>query len=66
MRQSLSDLTKLQLFFLRRNCKGSAKFDYTIIDYKARGQAFSKGGGNVTVPAFHITWSRALARLLAV
>jgi hypothetical protein len=59
-------LQNCNCFFLGRNCKGSAKFDCTITDYEARGRAFSKGGGNVTVPAFHVTWSRALARLLAV
>ena len=42
---------------------GNYKIDYTITEYKARGRAFSKGGGNVTVLAFHVTWSRALARL---
>jgi len=31
----------------------------TIKEYKAQGQAFSKGGGNVTV--LHVMWSRALA-----
>jgi predicted oxidoreductase len=66
MRQSSGDRIKLQLLFLGRNCKGSTKFYCTITDYEARGQAFSKGGGNVTVPAFHVTWSRALARLPVV
>jgi hypothetical protein len=42
---------------------GNYEIDYTITEYEARGQAFSKGGGNVTVLAFHATWSRALARL---
>jgi len=39
------------------------EIDYTITEYEARGRAFSKGGGNITVLAFHITWSYALARL---
>jgi hypothetical protein len=30
--------------------------------YEARGRAYSEGGGNVTVLAFYVTWSRALAR----
>jgi len=42
---------------------GNYEIDYTITEYKARGQAFSKGGGNVTVLAFYVMWSRALARL---
>jgi hypothetical protein len=43
---------------------GNYKIDYTITEYKARGRAFSKGGGNITVLAFYVTWSRALARLV--
>jgi hypothetical protein len=36
---------------LRKNCE----IDYTITKCKARGRAYSKGGGNVTVLAFYIT-----------
>ena len=36
---------------------GNYEIDYIITKYKARGQAFSKGGGNITVLA-HITMSR--------
>jgi hypothetical protein len=40
---------------------GNYEINCTITEYEARGQAFSKGGGNITVLAFHVTWSRALA-----
>jgi hypothetical protein len=45
---------------------GNYEINCTITEYKARGRAFSKGGGNVTVLAFHVTWSHALARLAQV
>jgi hypothetical protein len=41
---------------------GYYEINCTITEYEARGRAFSKGGGNVTVLASHVTWSRALAR----
>jgi hypothetical protein len=36
---------------LQRDCE----IDYIIKEYEARGQAFSKGGGNIIVLAFYIT-----------
>jgi hypothetical protein len=42
---------------------GIYEIDYTITKYEARRRAFSKGGGNVIVLAFYVTWLYALARL---
>jgi hypothetical protein len=53
-------LWKVAVFI--EDCEGIAK-SITIKEYEARGRAFSKGGGNVTVLAFYVTWSRALAWL---
>ena len=41
---------------------GNHEINYTITEYEARGRAYSEGGGNVTVLAFYVTWSRVLAR----
>jgi hypothetical protein len=55
------DFVKSSNFYkrLQKNCK----IDYIIKEYKARGQAFLKGGSNITVLAFYVTWLRALAWL---
>ena len=41
---------------------GNYEINYTITEYEARGQAFLKGGSNITILAFHVTWLRALAQ----
>jgi hypothetical protein len=44
------DFAKLGWFYSKLG--GNYKLDCAITEYKARGQAFSKGGGNVTVLGF--------------
>jgi hypothetical protein len=47
------------------DCEGIAKSIIRLRNTKLEDELFSKRGGNVTVleVVFHVTWSRALARL---